>query len=110
MIAGQANGTHQFQTGFYGLTNMLAEFQKAIDLTLNNEKDTFAFLENILIISHGTKDQHIEKLKRVMDELDEEKIAILVNKFKSGSKEVEWLGFVIIELGTIPMQEKTEAT
>ena len=44
---------------------MPAEFQKAIDLTLNNEKDTFAFLDDILIISHGTKEQHIEKLTKV---------------------------------------------
>ena len=51
IIGGQATGTYQFQTGFYGLTDMLAEFQKAIDLTLNNEKDTFAFLDDILIIS-----------------------------------------------------------
>ena len=37
------------------VTDMPADFQKAIDLTLNNEKDTFAFLDDILIISHGTK-------------------------------------------------------
>ena len=62
IIGGQATGTYQFQTGFYGLTDRPAEFQKAIDLTLNNEKDTFAFLDDILIISHGTKEQHIDKL------------------------------------------------
>ena len=33
---GNATGTYQFQTGFYGLTAMPAEFQKAIDLTLTN--------------------------------------------------------------------------
>ena len=36
----RATGTYQFQTGFYGLTDMPAEFQKALDLTLNNEKKT----------------------------------------------------------------------
>ena len=65
IIGGQATGSYQFQTGFYGLTDMPAEFQKAIDLTLNNKKDTFAFLDDIFIISHGTKEQHIDKLKRV---------------------------------------------
>ena len=49
---------------------MPVEFQKAIDLTLNNERDTFAFLDDILIISHGTKDDHINKLKRILDKLD----------------------------------------
>ena len=63
---------------------MPAEFQKAIDLTLNNEKDTFAFLDDILIISHGTKEQHIDKLKKVLDKLDQENVAISLNKCKFG--------------------------
>ena len=81
IIWGRATGTYQFQTGFYGLTDMPAEFQKAIDLTLNNEKkDTFAFLDDILIISHGTKEQHIDKLPRVRKKLDIENMAISVDK------------------------------
>ena len=109
IIDGQATGTYQFQTGFYGLTDMPAEFQKAINLTLNNKKDTFAFLDDILIISHGTKEQHIDKLKRVLDKLDQENMDIYVNKCKFCCKEVEWLGFVINEYGTIPMHKKTDA-
>ena len=46
----QATGIYQFQTGFNGLTDIIAKFQKAHDLTLNNEKDTFAFLGDILIM------------------------------------------------------------
>ena len=59
---------------------MPAEFQKAIDLTLNNERDTFAFLDDILIISHGTKEDHMNKLKRILDKLDAEKMAISLEK------------------------------
>ena len=59
IIEGQATGTYHFQTGFYGLTDMPAKFQKAIDLTLNNEKVTFAFLDDILSISHVTKEDHM---------------------------------------------------
>ena len=103
IIGGQATGTYQFQTGFYGLTDMPAEFQNAIDLTLNNERDTFAFLDDILIISHGTKDDHINKLKRILDKLDAENMAISLEKSKFGCTQVEWLGYVIDEHGTIPM-------
>ena len=88
---------------------MPAEFQKAIDLTLNNEKDKFAFLDDILIISHGMKEQHIEKLTKVLNKLDAENMAILVNKCKFGCREVDWLGFVINEYGRTPMQKKTDA-
>ena len=31
LIGGNATGTYQFQRGFYGLTDMPAEFQKAVD-------------------------------------------------------------------------------
>ena len=31
LIGGNATGIYQFQTGFYGLTDMTAEFQKGID-------------------------------------------------------------------------------
>ena len=34
MVGGDATGTYRFLTGFYGLTDMPAEFQKAIDCTL----------------------------------------------------------------------------
>ena len=33
IIIGEATGIYRFVTGFYGLTNMLAEFHKAIDNT-----------------------------------------------------------------------------
>ena len=72
---------------------MPAEFQKAIDLTLNNEKDTFIFLVDILIISRGTKEQHIDKLTKLVDKLDAKNMVILVDKCKFRCKEVEWLGF-----------------
>ena len=34
-------GTYRFKTGFYGLTDMPAEFQKAMDYTLIGLKNSF---------------------------------------------------------------------
>ena len=34
IISGDMTGTYRFQTGFYDLTNMPAEFQNAMDYTL----------------------------------------------------------------------------
>ena len=42
LIGGNATGTYQFPTGFYGPTDMPAKFQKAIDLTLTNGTNTYA--------------------------------------------------------------------
>ena len=38
-----ATETYQFQIGFYGLKDMPAEFQKAIDLTFTNCTNTYAY-------------------------------------------------------------------
>ena len=51
----------------------------------------------------------MDKLKKVLDKLDTKKMAISLEKSKIGCKQVEWLGYVINECGTIPMQKKTEA-
>ena len=58
LIGGNATGTYQFQTGFYGLTDMPAEFQKAIDLTLTNCTNTYAYLNDILIVTKGSTELH----------------------------------------------------
>ena len=41
IIIGDMTGTYRFQTGFYGLTDMPAEFQKAMDYTLIGLQNTF---------------------------------------------------------------------
>ena len=53
IIGGQATGTYRFITGFYGLTDMPAEFQKAIDTTLRGLKNTYSFLDDIIIVTGG---------------------------------------------------------
>ena len=44
IVCGHMTGTYRFKTGFYGLTDMPAEFQKAIDCTLAGLDNTFCFL------------------------------------------------------------------
>ena len=53
IIGGKATGTYQFQTGFYGLADMPAEFQQALDRTLGNQKGVFAFNDDVLKVSKG---------------------------------------------------------
>ena len=53
IIGGQATGTYRFNTGFYCLTDMPAEFQKALGITLANFTDTFSFLDDIIIVTGG---------------------------------------------------------
>ena len=56
----------KIRTGFYGLNDMLAEFQKAIELKLTNCTNTDAYLDDILIITKGSLELHKEKLQTVL--------------------------------------------
>ena len=57
---------NNFRHFFCVFEDMPTELQKAIDLTLTNRKNTFAFLDNILIVTKGKK----------LDKLDLENLAI----------------------------------
>ena len=67
LIGGNATVTYQLQTGFYGLTDMPAEFQKAIDLTLTNSLNTYACLGDSLIVTKGSIDIHKKKLQTILE-------------------------------------------
>ena len=109
ILCGPATGTYQFQTGFYGLTNMPADFQKAVDNTLVNIENIFAYLDDILIVTENDLDIHIRKIKEVLLRLEQENLAISLHKCEFAQTEVEWLGFNITKTGTTPLIKKTQA-
>ena len=86
LIGGNATGTYQFQTGFYGLTDMPAEFQKAVDSTLTNCSNTYAYLDDNLTVTKGTIETYRKKLQTVLTKLDEENLAISLDKCKFACK------------------------
>ena len=55
IISGERTGTYRFITGFYGLTDMPAAFQKVMDYTLVGLKNTYCFLDDIIVVSRGSK-------------------------------------------------------
>ena len=69
IVGGQATGTYRFLFGFYGLAHMPSEFQKAIDRTLNHAKNTFCFLDDILIVSKGEKHEHEQLVTDVLKKI-----------------------------------------
>ena len=70
IVRGDMTGTYRFKTGFYGLTDMPAEFQKAMDYTLIGLKNTFCFLDDILIVSKGSEDDHFQLVLDCLKKLD----------------------------------------
>ena len=59
IIGGKSTGTYRFTTGYFGLTIMPTEIQKVMDLTLANINSVFVYIDDILIVTKGTKHDHI---------------------------------------------------
>ena len=109
IVGGKATGIYRFLTGFYGLADMPAEFQKAMDRTINHAKNTFCFLDDILIVSKGNEREHGILVESVLKELDDENLALKISRCEFFKQEVNWLGHHPSESGVSPKFTKTEA-
>ena len=109
IISRDMTGTYRFQTGFYGLTDMPAEFQKAMDYTLIGLENTYCFLDDILIVSKGSLNDHKSYVIRCLQRLDDENLRINLPKCHFGKLEIDWLGYQISQLGISPLESKTAA-
>ena len=80
IVGGKSTGTHRFTTRFYGLTVRPTEFQKLIDITLANVNSVFVYIDDILIVTKGTKQEHLNKVREVMKILDEANLQLKAKK------------------------------
>ena len=109
IVGGQATGKYRFLTGFYGLADMPAEFQKAMDGTLNHSKNTFCFLDDILIVSKGEVRDHEKLVRNGLQKLDDENFALKITRRELFQPSVNWLGHNLSAEVIIPKITKTEA-
>ena len=93
IVGGKSTGTSRFTTGYYGLTVMPTEFQKLMDLTLANINSVFVYIDDILIATKGTKQEHVNKVKEVMRVLVDENLQLKAGKCIIAQESIEWVGF-----------------
>ena len=72
--------------GFYGLTDMPATFQKTIDKTLEGLHSKFALLDDSLVITMGSIREHEKNLHKILKRLDNEGLAINLQKCEFAKK------------------------
>ena len=80
IICGDATGTYRFKTGFYGLTDMPAEFQKLMDYTLVGLSNTYCFLDDIIVVSKSTKESHLKYVYKCLQKLKTDNLRINLSK------------------------------
>ena len=68
LTGGNFSGYYRFKKGFYGLADIPTIFQEKIDRTL--EYCTPAWLDDIIIVTRGSKQDHEKKLFDVLDKLE----------------------------------------
>ena len=80
IIGGESTGTYRFVTGFYGLTVMPTEFQKVMDLLLARFREVFVFIDDILIVTKRTKNEHLNKVREILKAMNEAKLHLKAGK------------------------------
>ena len=108
LVGGRSTGTYRFKTGFYGLTTMPAEIQRVMDAILAEFPCSHAFIDDILVISKGTKIEHIALVEKILAKLDRENMALKLEKCQFAKNTCEWLGHRITKSGITPLVRKTD--
>ena len=76
---------------------MPAEFQKPMDYTLMGLKNTYCFLDDILIVSKRSLEEHKSYIMNCLRQLDDENLRINLPKGHFGKLEIDWLAYHISE-------------
>ena len=76
IVGGENTGTYQFLTGFYGLGDMPNEFQRVMDSLLKNIPFTNCYIDDILVASRGSLEEHKSIVYKVLSILDKNNLAV----------------------------------
>ena len=109
IISDEGTGTYRFITGFYGLTDMPAAFQKLMDYKLVGLQNTHCFLGDIIVVSRRSKEEHLKLVYKCLKKLDEDILRINLPKFHLAKTEFEWLEHKFTQSGIAPLESKTAA-
>ena len=91
IISCEGIGTYRFITDFYGLTDMPAAFQKVTDDILVGLNNTHCFLDNIIIVGRGSKEDRLKLVYKCSKKLDDVNLRINLQKCHFAKTETEWL-------------------
>ena len=79
-----------------------------MDLTRAGITNKFAFIDDILIVTHGTEDEHIKKVKEVLKRLDEANVSLKLEKCTFAAEDIEWVGYELSQQGVTPTKCKVQ--
>ena len=79
-----------------------------MDLTLVNIDCTFVYVDDILIVTKGDKNVHMQKVREVMKMLDKANVQLKVDKCRIACEKIEWLVYELTGSGISPVNGKVQ--
>ena len=73
-----------------------------------NVNSVVAYIDDILIVTKGTKQDHLNKVRAVMKILDEANLQLKAEKCIIAQESIEWLGFKLTRTGISPINAKAQ--
>ena len=89
IVGGESTGTLRLVTGFCGLSVMPTELQKVLILLLAKFKELFVFIDDILIVTEGTKKEHLDEVREILKTRDDAELQLKAGKCKIAQYESE---------------------
>ena len=108
IVGAESTGTYRFVSGFYGLSVMPTEIQKVMDLLLAKFREVFVFIDDLLLVTKGTKNEHLDKVRETLKTLDNAELQLKAGKCKISQNEIEWLAFKLTKDRISPVNTKVQ--
>ena len=77
--------------------------------TLVGLDNTHCFLDDIILVTSGSKEDHLKIHYKCLKKLDEDNLRINLRKGHFTKTEIEWLGYKFAQSGVAPLETKTSA-
>ena len=90
-------GLYEYMVMPFGLTNAPATCQEMINDTLRKYLDVFviAYLDDILVYTAGELQDHVQRVRQVLEKLKERDLKVKLEKCKFHKPELDFLGFIV---------------
>ena len=102
-------GKYEYQRLPMGLCNSPDIFQEKMTSLMSGLEFVRAYIDDLLCITKGDWDDHLDKLDKVFQRLQDAGLKVNANKSFFGQFELEYLGYWITRKGIQPTQKKIEA-
>mgnify|MGYP003329299580 CR=1 FL=1 len=102
-------GKYEYQKLSMGLCNSPDIFQEKMNDLFAGFEFVRAYIDDLLVISNSTWEDHIKKLDSVLEKLGDAGLKVNAKKSFFGKTELEYLGYWITREGIMPVAKKVEA-